>query len=1160
MKNRMKSLLFCCAALSAAVCFCWSKDGEVPWRKMDDSLVTPHRKFASPAAGKKIKAMMFHSGLAQREVVELKQRFEYDYILFPLSTKKVFSPFDKGGSGRAPSMTKEEYMGERKKLIAIMPSCDMFVVGKFKFTQFPEDVKKPILDRVKKGASLIQVFFDGTTDYLPGLQYKNCKIDFPVTAIPSLQKSEVKIASLGKGKVLSIRFKGGFNTPWLMNEQAFLEQLTPFECDHPLYYDYALAFFGKCMWTVAEPGRLIFSKLDRNGVVQLKKAPPANSTFAYEFADIYGNVLAKGRMRAVINGKIPFPKLPNSVRMLDVKLVNAAGKVIDYQVTPVAVDNGNKISVSLVKEAYVPDEPVKGKISLAKPAKGNVELTFIDEKGKLIWRQTWNAGRKEIPFTIPLKHQESNWASVRAKLYQENRLFDEARTEAFFDTCNRVEDTEDFAFGMWSYAGTKARIDREWLKVMAREGVDNLMCNLTPWASRVKYHFTPRRLKRLGVRYGIYITRMVTSHWIKHYKKCSYGDWEYYQKTGKLTPDGKYPRQYNSIINMAKNAKDVGVFFYNLGDENASAINEREENCFCADCQRRFRTYLKGQYKTLAALNREYGSNYKSFDEIKAMPFTKSVEAGKCGLWFDFRCFTEIEYTNWHRYVKKLIRSVDPKARVGLEGMVYPYSSFTGFNLAKMLPHFQFCAPYFVSRDVRAVNKYLGTKDGGRGVVRSAWFGSYDGEMTDHFVMQPPWRYLFGGLGGAFYWYSGDPIHSFSFANNCITGPDMRPLTQFSKAAEQIRTIKNSGVGMMIMNSGRPATGVYMHYSNLSLHGATINPDKTSWEISMKEFNGLMDWLGISMEYLSTEEMERGIPADAKLLILPFSQAMTAKEAENIRKFVRNGGTVVTDYNPAIITEHGRFLEKSRLADVFGKFEKLHANQYGKGYAFYLGDYLTGIDSRIQRKEANGILNAMLKIFAKAGVKPFAVVKDGDDKYLDFSVFANKNDRYVCLLGQRSTAAAGKKSTGAEAGMTVLSAQGGSFHRTITLAKPMHVYDILDGRKYLGRIRTIKTVLKPAEGRVFACLENPAKTPVISLTSGRTVKPGKEIRFRIKDLDKTAIVTITDAKGNVIHELRTIRPVVRFIPAFNDPAGVCTATVTDVISGKQSKVKFTIQK
>ena len=82
MKKCLKSVLSLCAVLTAVACFGWSRDGEVPWRRMDDSLVTPHRKFASPVAGKKLKAMMFCSGLAQREIIELKQRFEYDYIIY----------------------------------------------------------------------------------------------------------------------------------------------------------------------------------------------------------------------------------------------------------------------------------------------------------------------------------------------------------------------------------------------------------------------------------------------------------------------------------------------------------------------------------------------------------------------------------------------------------------------------------------------------------------------------------------------------------------------------------------------------------------------------------------------------------------------------------------------------------------------------------------------------------------------------------------------------------------------------------------------------------------------------------------------------------------------------------------------------------------------
>ena len=38
----------------------------------------------------------------------------------------------------------------------------------------------------------------------------------------------------------------------------------------------------------------------------------------------------------------------------------------------------------------------------------------------------------------------------------------------------------------------------------------------------------------------------------------------------------------------------------------------KDENCFCSDCQRRFRGWLKKVYGTLDKVNRSYKSRYKS--------------------------------------------------------------------------------------------------------------------------------------------------------------------------------------------------------------------------------------------------------------------------------------------------------------------------------------------------------------------------------------------------------------------------------------------------------------------------------------------------------------------------------------------------------------------
>ena len=126
----------------------------------------------------------------------------------------------------------------------------------------------------------------------------------------------------------------------------------------------------------------------------------------------------------------------------------------------------------------------------------------------------------------------------------------------------------------------------------------------------------------------------------------------------------------------------------------------------------------------------------------------------------------------------------------------------------------------------------------------------------------------------------GDTKTSGAFSTACIAGPDLRMLTQFTKAADEINRIKESGIGKLLMNSELRKDGILVHYSNNSLHSATINPDKSSWLITHKEFGSLLESLGLGYEFISPPELEKGIPEGTKILILPYSQSMSEKEAQ----------------------------------------------------------------------------------------------------------------------------------------------------------------------------------------------------------------------------------------------------------------------------------------
>ena len=1144
------------AGLAAVSVSGWSVDGEIPWRRMDESLVTPHRSFAVPAAGKTETAMILGWGIGQREVIEFKQRFDFQYRLLPVWKMDKFNPFEKGGKCYGGAMFENEYKEELDKILGKeLPECGVVIFGKFRFEKLPPEVRTKFLDHVKSGAVLFLLADKFADQNVSGMKFSPVRIDFPSDSVPLLKGVKVEAADLGKGKIVKIVYPGfNYNT----HMSLVVENLAPFESDDPLWYDYYFAFLGKCVWTFTQPERLTIVKVSGDGSVELKNEPPAGSKFLWEAADKFGNVIFKKETQGKKHAKIELPALPASARMLDVKLADAGGKILDYQSAPIPASS-ETVSVTLPKDGFAPDEVISG--TVAAPAGTRTELALTDDGNRLLWK-------KELPngsgtFSAKILYSKSKFAVLTVKAFRGERLVDEAREYIYFDTTRKVD---DFSFGMWTYAYSNSRPAAVWLGEMNRYGVDNAMDATVGWGPECGYKFVPRALKRAGMTYAIYIDRLAGTHYINQTGHCPFGLWEKYQKEGVFYGRDnrplKTPVDNIAIANGANNiaiangAKGIGVLFYNMGDENFVSMTIGTENCFCPDCQRRFREYLKRVYGKIGALNQEYGTGYKSFDEVTALPFEKAVEKNLCPMWVDFRLFMEEQFIDWHRVRKAMIRSVDPEARCGIEGLVYPFNSFTGFNLYKMLPHFEFCAPYFDRRDVHAVNQYLPKTN----TIKSAWFGTYETEMGDEYVRWPAWRYLFSGLGGAFYWYSGDPITSSAFSTACIAGPDLRMLSQFTEAAEQINKIKKSGVGKLLMNSKLGKDAVRVHYSNNSLHAGTVNPDRTTWKTSHDEFGGVLESLGIGYEFLSPEELERGVPEGTKVLILPYSQAMSEKECKSVRKFVRNGGTLLADYNPAIMTEHGKFLEKSRLADVFGKFEKLHVETYGKGKAVCLDDYLTGIDERIRKGEGEGVQKGMLRLLRSAGVEPFALVTDGKNKPYQTTIFRHGDTSYVTLLAPPIQKKAKRRSAvGAEGGADTAAASGGSLVRKVKLPKPMFVYDILKNGKCLGKIAEFETVLVPAEGQVFACSDRKftAPAPVLSFDS---VRKGGALEIRTENLDNTGILTVKAPSGKILDERRiSAGETVRFVPALNDPEGTCTVCLKDVVSGLSSAKTFHIQ-
>ena len=1149
-------VLLCMIVLLGRSVLGWSQDGEIPWRKLGEELVTPHFDFASRPAGAPLQILVSAFGIGQREVVELQQRFYFKPMLLPVWNPEVFSPYAKDANLKnppyAPVMSRQDYQQELETILAQLPECQALLIGKSNWQSFPEDVQKAFLQRLSEGASLLYIGLDGQGDF-PPLDWQEVNdFPFPLAAIPALQNTQIQEARHGKGRALKLEYpKNSING-------SGIEPLTPFESDDPLYYDCCLAFLGKCLWYLAEPQRLQLSVDGSSGNVKLSGKIADGVVLEHEILDVFGECLRSGKEPALASQQLSFQELPATATMLLLRLRDQMGKVLDYQLAELPFHKNSFQILFQMQDGWLPNERIRGKIYLCRAFSGELLVTLTDIHGQLLYQKSTSVSKPEtlLNLDISFQHHQSAMAMLSCQLRQEGKLLDEARKKIYFNT---VAAEKDFSFAAWANVTQQSRAVAISLQQARQAGVDTIMEVHAQYSNLEAKYFAPRAIREADMHYATYCSRLLGPQNISRKGDCRIFSYypDYLQKG--VFPEDSYTFSGNpesgSISGLAQGARRLGVAFYNLGDENRLARNFEEENCFCQACTQRFQQYLKRVYGKLEALNAEYETEYQDWAEIQPVGVHAALEQKQVPMWVDFRLFMEEQFWHYHLLAKALIRRFDPVGKVGMEGMQNIDKSYGGFCFYKMLPDFEFCAPYFTTREANALS-FMPV-----GSLKSAWFGTYEGTMGEEQMRQTPWRYLFHGLSGAFWWTLGNTQSSSSYSNATVFRPDLQLLEHFRQASEEIVKIKESGIGMVLRNGGRHDPGIAIHYSNNCLHASTINPDQTSWGMSHSNVLALLQAVGLSGRYLSPDELNAGVPGSVKILFLPFSQALSATETAAIQAFVQRGGLLLADHNPGIMDEHAKFHKNgSSLKEVFGEFKKMHINRYGQGHAVYLADYLAGIIGKVSQNAASGVQNGMLKIFADlAGVIPPVEVFDGQGKRQPADLFEHQGTFYLCLLGPRFRQSQARSSkAGAESTSEQSSATGGNLTRVIRLQSAAYVYDLLNANRDLGRVEKCTVELEPAVGRVLAISAAPAATPKLTLKK-QILKHGEILPIQITGVSTPLQLTVSDKAGKIINQQRLLGKEGKFVPALNLPPGVYLLTATNLIGGNRAQAEFTLK-
>ncbi len=313
-----------------------------------------------------------------------------------------------------------------------------------------------------------------------------------------------------------------------------------------------------------------------------------------------------------------------------------------------------------------------------------------------------------------------------------------------------------------------------------------------------------------------------------------------------------------------------------------------------------FRTWLRRVYGSLEALNAAWGTGFADWNSVLPMTTEEAQQHGNFAPWADHRTYMEEEFVKAFRLARSLVHEMDPGGRASISGTQIP------------TPH-NGCNWYEIDQEIDYLQPYSGgNQDAMHHLFRPGMpitgFTGYG--LTGEDAQYQQWQRLFyGHTGASIFWHY------------TLLNPDLTLSAQGKALAEAFGRIQ-SGIGRIFMNSQVREDGVAIHFSMASIRGAWITDGRITADMgpaqrTSRNFAELMArrdaWVrelerqGLQFRFLATPQIERGELDKFRVLILPYSIAISDREAAAIERFLDRGGVVYADEQTGRMDDHCRW-------------------------------------------------------------------------------------------------------------------------------------------------------------------------------------------------------------------------------------------------------------
>ncbi|MEI6423378.1 MAG: hypothetical protein WCP55_14245, partial [Lentisphaerota bacterium] len=566
-----------------------------------------------------------------REVVELVQRLPMNYEAVTASNSVILA--EDGNIYEAAVAGTSGYEKKLELFKKLEKKYDLFVIGNFEFRRLPEEAQFKILSQVAHGAGLIIIYpgvlelkkvfstpVEGAEEILSLAPLKGLPAE--VQKVPD--KDLLKTYQFKEGRILVLDYKayrGAYVGMALTAPNEFSNRWqAEYENSMVLLIRSMLWAAGEKLVSVTLPG-FVEEQPQSGGSIKFK----CTQTKGYyelhtRIRDEFNQIVKEYNNELSDTLSVDLPFLPGGKYYLDFILKNKNGEVLNLGSRSFKVESplGRLSLFTNDKESFEKNEKIKVILRIQKPLATiiTIAVSLVDSPYGRVWyekRIKLNEGEEKTEFEIDKFYMPTIAGYLKCSILNGNDEIAKCEKTLFFpDRGLEIYPTLSFNGVPGEYLGlfyAKQVVDRMgWrigLKMPEPDGGN------------------ARTAALLNQRFAPYTTLIGVEEdknkkgWTKQYDWFCLPPGEC-KKANEVEDQSFYNPEIKKLFRKGieyriKNIVKYGPPVYSLGDENHVDINAG----FTPSDNAEFKRFLKARYETIESLNKEWGSNYKSFDDTE---------------------------------------------------------------------------------------------------------------------------------------------------------------------------------------------------------------------------------------------------------------------------------------------------------------------------------------------------------------------------------------------------------------------------------------------------------------------------------------------------------------------------------------------------------------